>query len=658
MSDEENTEMPEADADGAGEGLGANPFEMVQEIERILADDPEDREVSEDSVEFPLPDALELIPHRYLKEVDPEDVYGETVLVTPDNLFQQLAAGKVVVPLSKLAYYIPLHLIYHAALNEETMVELPLKKVVKAVGLEELRRRTPGDFRLYDISVFDDPFKEGDASSFGDNGLVMDDEDSGGGLVFDDEHPEDSADSAEEIPDEAAEPEAVVATEPEAAEPAPEEPEPEEPVVPSEEPEAAEQSEETVPVEPAEAHEEVVEEKAAVAASEDKAEELPAPLTGDTSTVSYSLDALLRALPEGVASKEPAEDTSVELSVPDVLSQLKRGAVTMQLSDVVGALPESAIQDGAAPEGDGVVKLDLKQTVEGVGLDTLVAQTASDVRTYDIDWMADPFEEPDEKPDLEAVRSSKKEKKREKAEAAPPPEEAPAASQKVTVYQPRAETDSELEYYELPGNVNINAATSDELMLLKGVGRHIADAIVAYGNEHGGFNSVFDLFKVEGIDEVRFRQMTGMKSGQKRRHRRKRLASMLKIPAAEVADPSAVAAAVSRKAGFEGCIISDSDGLVIAQSGLDGVADNFAAILPGMLGHIAHGMDVAGLEVTGTVSVAVEGSLYTVQSAENVIFSACHAANMVSEADLSFMRKVGRELAWLLSIRAYAGPKP
>ena len=180
MADEDNAPRDSADAMGdSPDVLGPNPFEMVQEIEKILADDPAGRVKSDDSIEFPLPAALELIPHKYLKDVDPEDVYGETVLISPDDLFEQLARGKVEVPLSKLAYYIPLHLIYHAALNEDTSVRLPLKTVVKAVGLDELKRRTPGTFRLYDISVFDDPFKEGDASLVDDVGLLLDDEDSG-----------------------------------------------------------------------------------------------------------------------------------------------------------------------------------------------------------------------------------------------------------------------------------------------------------------------------------------------------------------------------------------------------------------------------------------------------------------------------------------------
>jgi hypothetical protein len=69
-------------------------------------------------------------------------------------------------------------------------------------------------------------------------------------------------------------------------------------------------------------------------------------------------------------------------------------------------------------------------------------------------------------------------------------------------------------------------------------------------------------------------------------------------------------------------------------------------------------MELAGLNVTGTITISVEGQLYTVQGTDNVILLAAHAENMVGESDLSYIRKISRELAWLLSVRAYAGPIP
>lgn len=50
--------------------------------------------------------------------------------------------------------------------------------------------------------------------------------------------------------------------------------------------------------------------------------------------------------------------------------------------------------------------------------------------------------------------------------------------------------------------VNINNASATELaQKLKGVGASKAAAIIAYREEHGGFNSVEDLLHVKGIGE-------------------------------------------------------------------------------------------------------------------------------------------------------------
>lgn len=601
-----------SDSGAESEMLKGDPFRIVQEIERILADEPDDRVIAADSIEFPLKDALALIPQRYLKDVDPEDIYGETVLVTPDNLFEQLARGKVEVPLSKLAYYIPLHLIYHAALDEEGSVVLPLKKVVKAIGLDEFKKRTPENFRIYDISVFDDPFKESEAVFTEDSGLILDEPEEGAHagdspLVLEDEQ---EAQGSEEIS------------------------------------EAPAPSEVTV--------ESVLESRDRSSAVAVESSSVP------VESILYPVNSVLRQGGKGpvfkLEGRDPAE--KIDIRVPDILQQLRRGVVTVSLTSVVESAPEGLLLNEPGIESGELVTLDIKEAVKGVGLDVLIANTPSARREYDIDWMADPFEEPEEKADLASVRAGKKEKRRaaDAERAAAPVEAAPAMSPKIMAYKPAMDKESELDYYELPGNININAASVEELMLLKGMDREIAEAIVAYRNEHSGFKSVFDLFKVDGVDEVVFRQMTGMKAEQKRRHRRRRLASLLNISTAQVADLSAVAGAVARKSGFSACIISDMDGLVLASAGTGVDAAGLSAVLPVTLRQISHNMEIAGLNLSGTVSFAVEGQLYTVQWSGNVILAAAHAENMISESDLSFIRKAGHELAWLLSVRAYAGP--
>lgn len=51
------------------------------------------------------------------------------------------------------------------------------------------------------------------------------------------------------------------------------------------------------------------------------------------------------------------------------------------------------------------------------------------------------------------------------------------------------------------GKINLNYATKEELQTLNGIGEVRAEAIIAYREAHGSFNSIEDITKVDGISE-------------------------------------------------------------------------------------------------------------------------------------------------------------
>lgn len=53
----------------------------------------------------------------------------------------------------------------------------------------------------------------------------------------------------------------------------------------------------------------------------------------------------------------------------------------------------------------------------------------------------------------------------------------------------------------VPGKVNINTATAEELMTLKGIGEVKARKIVEDRERNGNFSSIQDLIRVNGIGE-------------------------------------------------------------------------------------------------------------------------------------------------------------
>lgn len=57
------------------------------------------------------------------------------------------------------------------------------------------------------------------------------------------------------------------------------------------------------------------------------------------------------------------------------------------------------------------------------------------------------------------------------------------------------------------GKININTASTDELMELDGVGEATAEKIIAYRQEHGSFSTIEEIKEVSGIGDKKFEAM-------------------------------------------------------------------------------------------------------------------------------------------------------
>ncbi len=57
-------------------------------------------------------------------------------------------------------------------------------------------------------------------------------------------------------------------------------------------------------------------------------------------------------------------------------------------------------------------------------------------------------------------------------------------------------------------SINLNSATKEELMKIKGIGVKTAENIIAFRGNNGKFGSLNDLMKIKGIGQVRYQKIS------------------------------------------------------------------------------------------------------------------------------------------------------
>jgi DNA uptake protein ComE-like DNA-binding protein len=234
-------------------------------------------------------------------------------------------------------------------------------------------------------------------------------------------------------------------------------------------------------------------------------------------------------------------------------------------------------------------------------------------------------------------------------------EAAPAAVAATKADEPKESASRPAHGVGGPGGVDLNVAGEEVLATLDGMTGDLARAVVTYRSEHGPFANIFELGNVPNLGRKAFKQITGMAFTAKRRDRSDRLSKLLKLPVAELANLSSIARAVASRQGFAGCIISDDEGMPLADYRSGGTSEALSAVIPQLVKQVRDNMEIAGFPEIDCISVSAEGQMISMIGTGRVFLTYLHGSDKLTTGQLALVRKVAGELAWLLSHRGYVG---
>ena len=201
-------------------------------------------------------------------------------------------------------------------------------------------------------------------------------------------------------------------------------------------------------------------------------------------------------------------------------------------------------------------------------------------------------------------------------------------------------------------SVDINLATLEDLLRLRGIGPSRAKQLLEYRQRIGRFSSIFDLAKVPGLGGAAFSKLTGL-SLKQRIDRHQALNRTLALPAGAVPSLAEITVAIAAVTGAAAGVLTNHDGMPLAVHGMEREeAEANAALTPqlfrrigGYLRRFQPGIDGDALILPGS-----QGQLLLL--AGDSICLILRFARPISRIACRKAIQIQGELDWLLGIRA------
>ena len=225
--------------------------------------------------------------------------------------------------------------------------------------------------------------------------------------------------------------------------------------------------------------------------------------------------------------------------------------------------------------------------------------------------------------------------------------------------RPPVPTDVQVEWKsQAPNGIDINRGGVEELMLLTGVGEHLARVIIDFRKTHGSFIQLQDLLKVPGLGNHTYRSMTRLSPNTNLRDAEQKINDIFKIKSEKVS-LNKLANISMDYLKLDAMFISSIDGLVLTKSASSErhmkLADSLAAVAPQLYKRSKKALQQGLLPSADMISFYFDKRSVTFSGSDQLFIVYIHNIAYPHQKQLKECRKITNELVWYCSYRAVLG---
>ncbi len=197
--------------------------------------------------------------------------------------------------------------------------------------------------------------------------------------------------------------------------------------------------------------------------------------------------------------------------------------------------------------------------------------------------------------------------------------------------------------------LDLNVASAEDMTRrFNGVGPGLAQSIVKNREVFGPFLTIHDLGRVPGIGPAAFVRITGIPWREDAHAKREKVMAIVGATSEGGVSVQEVARRFAEVEGFEGCLIVDSDGDMLAAHWSNGSPEVVGAFAPYVIQKLAPMIQSLEAGQCDMISIFISEQAYTMIPFKSLVFVAIHKMNKFNRRQLRVAQQVAEMLGQLL----------